>query len=104
VNSREQDVKVAVPLTAALDATSPAAALPSATNVEARLKLLPRMLARGDDGAGSLSALASLRRNVIAEIGLGATILAIVGALGTASPPIHRHEPMDHHAVTNSQH
>ena len=34
---REHDVKVAVPLTAALDATSPAAALPSATNVEARL-------------------------------------------------------------------
>ena len=37
MNVREQDVKVAVPLTAALDATSPAAALPSATNVEARL-------------------------------------------------------------------
>jgi len=37
VNMREHDVKAAVPLTAALDATSPAAALPSATNVEARL-------------------------------------------------------------------
>jgi putative copper resistance protein D len=64
-----------------------------------RLKLTPRLTTDGkwDDMSQSASALERLWRNVIAEICLGATILAIVGGLGTTPPSFHEHGPSQHH-------
>ena len=64
-----------------------------------RLKLTPRLTTDGnwDDMSQAASALERLWRNVIAEICLGATILAIVGGLGTTPPSFHEHGPSQHH-------
>jgi len=62
-----------------------------------RQKLRPRLSvgrALGDTAKGALS---TLRRNVIAELCLGAAILAAVAALGITPPPAHQHEQVDGH-------
>jgi putative copper resistance protein D len=62
-----------------------------------RAKLMPRVTADGNRGDFLQAALKSLWRNVIAEICLGATILVIVGGLGTMPPSPHKHSPVQHH-------
>jgi putative copper resistance protein D len=62
-----------------------------------RVKLMPRLTAGGDRDDMSQAALERLWRNVIAEICLGAIILAIVGGLGTMPPSFHKHDPVQHH-------
>jgi len=62
-----------------------------------RLKLMPRLTAGGNSDDTSQAALERLCRNVIAEICLGAIILAIVGGLGTMPPSFHKHDPVQHH-------
>ena len=65
-----------------------------------RLKLRPRLPAGGDWHEAAQAALQRLRRNVIAEILLGAVILVIAGTLGTMRPPFHTHGPaVEHHRV-----
>jgi copper resistance protein D len=56
-----------------------------------RLRLSPRM--QLDRGSGGQLALRHLRRNVIAELALGATIIAAAGTLGTLPPASHHHMP-----------
>jgi hypothetical protein len=63
-----------------------------------RVKLRPRRLtADGDRDDTSQAALERLWRNVIAEMCLGAIIIAIVGGLGTTPPSFHKHGPAQHH-------
>jgi putative copper resistance protein D len=62
-----------------------------------RLKLMPRLTAGGNRDDMSQAALERLWRNVIAEVCLGAIILAIVGGLGTIPPSFHKHDPVQHH-------
>jgi len=62
-----------------------------------RLKLRPRLSANEDWDERARGALKKLRRNVIAEIWLGATILAIVGGLGVTPPSAHEHHRMQDH-------
>lgn len=56
-----------------------------------RFRLTPRLLATaGQDNTGfQPNAVGRLRRNVMMEIGLGAVILFIVGALGIMHPAVH---------------
>ena len=56
-----------------------------------RLRLTPQLLATvGQDNAVfQPTAVGRLRRNIIVEIGLGAAILFIVGALGIMHPAVH---------------
>jgi putative copper resistance protein D len=61
-----------------------------------RLKLRPRLSVDRDWGDTAKDALSTLRRNVIAELCLGAAILAAVAALGLTPPSVHRHEQMEH--------
>jgi copper resistance protein D len=56
-----------------------------------RLWLSPRM--QSDRGQGGHSALRRLRRNVIVELALGATIVGVAGLLGTLPPASHHHGP-----------
>lgn len=62
-----------------------------------RLKLMPGLTAGGNRDDMSQAALERLCRNVIAEICLGAIILAIVGGLGTMPPSFHKHDPVQNH-------
>jgi putative copper resistance protein D len=62
-----------------------------------RVKLTPRLTADGNRDELSRAALKCLWRNVIAEMCLGAIILAIVGGLGTMPPSPHMHGPVQHH-------
>jgi putative copper export protein len=50
-----------------------------------RLRWTPRL----DAGADRPLALRRLRRNVAAELLLGAAVLALVGVLGVTAPPAH---------------
>lgn len=62
-----------------------------------RLKLTPQLTPDGNWGDVSQTALKRLWRNVIAEIGLGAIILAVVSGLGNMPPSFHKHGPDQHH-------
>lgn len=62
-----------------------------------RVKLRPYLMTDGGWAGTSQAALERLWRNVIAEIALGAIIVAIVGVLGNTPPSLHQHGPMQHH-------
>ncbi|WP_372526137.1 copper homeostasis membrane protein CopD [Piscinibacter sp.] len=62
-----------------------------------RVKLTPRLTADSNRDDMSQAALERLWRNVIAEICLGAIVIAIVGGLGTTPPSFHKHGPAQHH-------
>jgi len=65
-----------------------------------RLKLRPQLPADGGWDERSERALEKLWRNVIAEICLGAIILAIVGGLGLTSPSAHEQHHIGNHLHT----